>query len=213
MRHIRNLESVALLGAGAPGKPLSGSPRQVLWVGDGAQPLVLRSHYRGRGEKNHGSRRQAPQLGRADARRPRPRRRRALETLRRNVRHDRICRAVAMVIRTILFEGFEPLPERLLGPCQAGTEAPDPHCQRFESVIDGRRFVTSRSARLLEVSARRVPNSHVYVMGDHRDRSNDSRNPAVGMIPLDMIKGRGLSIYWSRSDDGLRWDRMLSNVH
>lgn len=35
-----------------------------------------------------------------------------------------------------------------------------------------------------------VPEGHVYVLGDNRHRSNDSRNPRVGFIPIARIKGR-----------------------
>ena len=55
-------------------------------------------------------------------------------------------------------------------------------------------------------------------MGDHRDRSNDSRS--LGPIPLNRVKGRVLSIYWSNaggsagcaSVEGLRTERMFKNV-
>jgi hypothetical protein len=49
------------------------------------------------------------------------------------------------------------------------------------------------------------------VLGDHRDRSNDSRAPRVGMIPVSRVKGRALAIYWS-SAGSIRWDRIFSGV-
>jgi signal peptidase I len=42
-----------------------------------------------------------------------------------------------------------------------------------------------------------VPADHVYVLGDHRTRSDDSRNPAMGPIHRSQLKGRATYIYWS----------------
>jgi len=48
----------------------------------------------------------------------------------------------------------------------------------------------------------RVQPDHYFVMGDHRDRSADSR--VWGQVPQGLIKGRALLIWWSyeeRADD------------
>jgi signal peptidase I len=52
-----------------------------------------------------------------------------------------------------------------------------------------------------------VPAGHFFMVGDNRDRNNDSR--LYDSIPLDMIVGRASFIWWSREPAGdVRWDRM-----
>jgi len=53
-----------------------------------------------------------------------------------------------------------------------------------------------------------VPKRHVFVMGDNRQNSADSR--MWGVVPLDNIKGKALFIWWS-SEGGLHkatWNRI-----
>ena len=58
-----------------------------------------------------------------------------------------------------------------------------------------------------------VPPRHVFVMGDNRDRSYDSR--FWGFVDLDEVKGKAFVIYWSwdGTDRWVRWDRLGMIIH
>jgi signal peptidase I len=59
-----------------------------------------------------------------------------------------------------------------------------------------------------------VPSGHLFMMGDNRENSADSRY--WGFVPMDLVKGRALFIYFSTASKHwwdmpffVRWDRLF----
>jgi signal peptidase I len=59
-----------------------------------------------------------------------------------------------------------------------------------------------------------VRDGYIFVMGDNRDNSSDSR--CWGQVPVENVKGEALFIFWSGGSEhgflGNRWNRMLNGV-
>jgi signal peptidase I len=62
-----------------------------------------------------------------------------------------------------------------------------------------------------DVVAQKVPEGEVFLAGDHRDHSADSR--VFGPVPVGRIKGRAWVALVSWGQAGLRWDRLFHRVN
>ncbi len=58
-----------------------------------------------------------------------------------------------------------------------------------------------------------VPEDKLFVMGDNRDRSNDSRG--WGFVPYENLRGRAFMIYYSKDKHlfDVRWNRIAKILH
>ena len=53
-----------------------------------------------------------------------------------------------------------------------------------------------------------VPEGHLFMMGDNRDHSFDSR--AWGFVPLENVLGRSMFVWWSWGKEGLNFKRLFT---
>jgi signal peptidase I len=84
-----------------------------------------------------------------------------------------------------------------------GVEAPDPH-----AVYRKNEFLQGDLQNLDNFGPVTVPKGNLFVMGDNRDRSYDSR--FWGFVPLKDVLGKAFTIYWSwdSRESMVRWNRL-----
>ena len=113
----------------------------------------------------------------------------------------------------------EPVPrEQVPGPCtyqdrpEGGEWRLDQPCLDFVEQLDRHRYHTycTPGQPCGDVEEVRVPPGTVWLAGDHRDRSADSR--VFGPVPVGRIKGRAVMALASWGPNGPRWNRLFHLV-
>lgn len=89
-----------------------------------------------------------------------------------------------------------------------GVEVPDPHAVYKEDVV-----LPGEAQKRDNFGPVTVPKEALFVLGDNRDRSLDSR--FWGFVPLGDVKGKAFIIYWSwdRLNTTVRWNRIGKLIH
>ncbi len=86
-------------------------------------------------------------------------------------------------------------------------------CEAFSETLDDKTFVTLTEPQSpgRSFGPQKVPTGTLFVLGDNRDNSSDSR--FWGFVPYQLIKGKAMFVWWSRSQpEGVRLGRILHRV-
>jgi signal peptidase I len=114
-----------------------------------------------------------------------------------------------------------PMPCHYSDSSHTGSGIEDRDCEEWEETLGAKRHATIQEpGRGHDFSRTVVPAGNVFVMGDNRDNSSDSR--VWGTVAHDLIKGKALIIWWSRAPTegwnlvnwfkSIRWERFFQLV-
>lgn len=106
-----------------------------------------------------------------------------------------------------LYVNGELLPKEVM-PVDQAPPVDRAHLDYFFEMVDGERhFVQHEKQFVRDGSEYVVPARHLFVMGDNRDGSADSRD--WGFVPMENLKGKAMFIWlsWNSDATNVRWNR------
>jgi signal peptidase I len=106
------------------------------------------------------------------------------------------------LINGLVHVGDKPLGRAEVGPFDVRDASFPLHGVLYrETLPEGRSYLIGKlegdRGPYDNMAAVVVPPDQVFVLGDNRDNSIDSRMPQMGLIALSRIKGRPITVFWS----------------
>lgn len=119
------------------------------------------------------------------------------------------------VRNSVVYVNGDPVPRRYLGTADHADRDSDGEwslfsAERWEETLGEHTYTVLHDTDQLQTvgdfGPMLVPEGHLFMMGDNRDHSYDSRG--WGVVPLENVLGRSLFVWWSWGKEGLDIDRL-----